>query len=216
MAQSVRCGDDVSRETSPQFAQLGPELRERVEPYVQLLQRWNRTINLVADATVDAVLTRHVCDSLQLAPLMAAARGPAIDLGAGAGFPGLMLSLVRPNAFILIEADGRKASFLQEAAYLLRSTNVTVVHGRAERYAVTAAAHVVMARALARLPHLLALAHPLLAPGGIGLFPKGRTAAAELAVAGRSWTMQVQHVRSVTDSDATILRCSSIQPRLPT
>ena len=194
-------GLDVSRET---------ELRLR--EYLALVRRWNAKINLIGDKE-DAVLwRRHVLDSLQLAPLLeVACSGPLVDLGSGAGLPGLILAIATARETHLIESDRRKAAFLAEAARSLGLVR-TVIHPTRIERAATPRAAVVTARALAPLPVLLSHAHRMLAPGGVALFPKGRTAEDELTAALRDWTMAVERFPSRTESAATIFRLREIRP----
>jgi 16S rRNA (guanine527-N7)-methyltransferase len=188
-----------------------PELRR----FVDLLLRWNRSINLISRADVADVWTRHVADSLQLADHWGdppPARG--IDLGSGAGFPGLVLAIRFGVAFDVIEQDQAKAAFLREAA---RATGAPahVIATRIED-AVLPPAPLVTARALAPLSQLLSYAKPLLLPGGICLFSKGRDAEAEIAEASRSWQMNVERIRSRTDKTGVVLRIADPASSSPT
>jgi 16S rRNA (guanine(527)-N(7))-methyltransferase RsmG len=152
-----------------------------------------------------------VVDSLQLMPLLPGGDGPIVDLGSGAGLPGLVLAAATGRETHLIEADRRKSAFLIEAARSLNLPKVTLHPTRIEAARPPMAA-VVTARALAPLPVLLAYARRLLAPGGVALFPKGKTAADELTAAAPDWHMRVERFPSRTDPAATILRLSEIRP----
>ena len=197
-----RSGEDlgVSRETA-----------EKLQAYLALLIRWNARINLVADASPETLWQRHVVDSLQMFALLPETEGPLVDLGSGAGFPGLVLATASGRETHLVESDKRKCAFLQEVARLLALSKV-VVHPLRIDAAVLPPAMVLTARALAPLPQLLRYADRILAPNGIALFPKGRTAAQELTAAAADWTMHVERFPSVTDPDSTILRLSEIHP----
>lgn len=187
------------------------ETEARLREFLALLQRWNARINLVADRDEGSLWQRHVLDSLQLAPLLPPSDGPMVDLGSGAGFPGLILALASNRPTHLIESDRRKAAFLIEAARTLGLPLVKIHPTRIEAVTLPPAA-VVSARALAPLPDLLRHAHKLLAPGGIALFPKGRTAEQELTATARGWNMRVERFPSRTDPASTILRISEIRP----
>jgi 16S rRNA (guanine527-N7)-methyltransferase len=179
----------------------------RLATFAALLRRWSETVNLIAPGDLPVLRQRHIDDCLQLVPLLPpTARG--IDLGSGAGFPGLVLAIAAGMPFDLIESDQRKAAFLREAA---RATGapVTIHASRIERAAVQPAG-VVTARALAPLPRLLGLATPKLADGGVCLFPKGASAETELTDAAREWHMNVERFPSRTDRSAQILRISEI------
>jgi 16S rRNA (guanine527-N7)-methyltransferase len=196
--------NDVSRETSA-----------ALEKFAALLARWNRTVNLVAAGDEALLWDRHIADSLQLVPWVCGAAAPqgalphrAIDLGSGAGFPGLVLAIATGVPFDLVEADQRKAAFLREAA---RQTGAPVrVHAVRIEAAAIAPAPLVTARALAPLPQLLALAAPLLASGGTCLFPKGANAQAELTEAAPQWHMRVEMIPSRTSPGACILRITDL------
>ncbi len=184
------------------------DLTARLAIFTDLLLRWNATVNLIAAGDAGVVRQRHIEDCLQLAPLMPKAASRAIDLGSGAGFPGLVLAIATGVTFDLIESDHRKAAFLREAA---RATAASVfVHTKRIEDAVPIPAALVTARALARLPRLLELAAPKLADGGTCLFMKGAGAEAELTEAARDWHMTVEKIPSRTDPSAHILRISEI------
>jgi 16S rRNA (guanine527-N7)-methyltransferase len=180
----------------------------RLERFTALLQRWNSRINLVAPRDLPNLWTRHIEDSLQLAPLIPT--GAAItDLGSGAGFPGLILAIATNSPVTLIESDTRKASFLREAA---RETGAqaTVVNTRIEA-ATVPQAPIITARALAPLPQLLDWAVPHLQPDGFCLFLKGRKADDELTDAAAKWHMTIARTPSRTDPDGVILALSHIR-----
>jgi 16S rRNA (guanine527-N7)-methyltransferase len=148
-----------------------------------------------------------------LVPLIMALRPTrAIDLGSGGGFPGLVLALATGVPFDLVEADKRKAAFLREAA---RVTAAAVrIHPVRIEDARLPAAPLITARAVAPLPKLLALAAPLLAPGGTCLFLKGATAEDELTHTATQWHMQVAITHSRTAPSASILRITELS-RVP-
>jgi len=187
------------------------ETETQLRAFLALLQRWTARINLVADQDDAAIWHRHILDSLQLAPLIPPREGPIVDLGSGAGFPGLVLALVTGRPTHLIEADKRKAAFLLEATRTLGLHHAQVHPYRIEATTPPPAA-VVTARALAPLPELLRYAHRLLLPEGVALFPKGRGVQDELTAAARHWTMRTEQFPSRTDPAGTILRLSEIRP----
>lgn len=185
--------------------------QQRLEVFAALLLRWNRRINLIARASEAALWERHILNSLQLIDLLPAGVSRAIDLGSGAGLPGLVIALATGVQFDLVEADQRKAAFLREAGRVTGAP-VRVQPVRAE-FASLPPAPLVTARAFAQLPGLLAAAHPLLQPSsGVCLLLKGASVEAELTQARRQWQMQVERFPSRTAPDATILRISEIAP----
>ena len=180
-----------------------------LEEFAALLARWNHTINLVGRGDIAELAKRHIADALELIPLIPPNVRRAIDLGSGAGFPGLILAAATGVTFDLIEADRRKAAFLREAARLTGAP-VTVHPIRIEA-ATLPPAPLLTARALAPLPRLLSLAAPLLAPDGVALFPKGPKAVEELTRAAREWHMRVETIAGRSTPGAVILRITELR-----
>jgi 16S rRNA (guanine527-N7)-methyltransferase len=207
MAVSGASNDD--RRRALELLGVSRETEQRLSILVDELRRWQSVKNLVGSGTLDRIWIRHVADSAQLLDHAPDARR-WIDLGSGAGFPGLVLGVLlrdRPDAQIhLVESNGRKCAFLRHAARVT-GANAVVHQARLEtvvgRFA--GSIDVVTARALARLVDLIAWTRPLLQSGAIGLFPKGREAQAELTEAAKSWTFSAQIVPSRTSSDGRIL-----------
>ncbi len=193
------------------FAEIVPVSREtlaRLEAYVELLTRWSARINLVGRDTLADLWRRHMLDSAQLLPLVPDNARSLIDLGSGAGFPGLVLAILGARGVELVEADSRKAAFLREAARISEA-NVAIRPCRiaaVPRHAVD----VITARALAPLDQLLDLAWPFIAPATICLFPKGERAEQELTVARKRWTMAVSMQASIADPRGVVLHLSEI------
>ncbi len=181
----------------------------RLRQFAGMVERWSAKINLVSKRDLPLLWERHVQDSLTLLPHMPEGVTRAIDLGSGAGFPGIVLAIATGIHFTLIESDTRKAAFLMEAA---RSTEapVTVINARIEA-AKTAPAMLVTARALAPLEKLLGWALPHLAADGICLFPKGPGAEAELTAAKALWHMDVNRFSSPLAGEKCILKVSQIR-----
>ncbi|MCU0887952.1 MAG: 16S rRNA (guanine(527)-N(7))-methyltransferase RsmG [Rubritepida sp.] len=200
----------MKRPEPPPDAPVSRETEAALREYLRLLLLWNRRINLVAALPEAEAWSRHVLDAWQLLPLLPPA-GALADLGSGAGLPGLVIAIGRQAEIHLVEADRRKAAFLLEASRALGLSHVRVHPSRIEAARLPPLA-AVTARALAPLPDLLSHAARLLAPDGIAVFPKGRTAGAELTAAAPHWFMQVERFASRTDPDATILRLSEIRP----
>jgi 16S rRNA (guanine527-N7)-methyltransferase len=184
-----------------------------LERFSALLLRWNRTVNLISPRDEPQLWERHIADSLQLVPLIDPLPDRAIDLGSGAGFPGLILAIATGMPFDLIEADQRKAAFLREA---IRITGAPArIHGVRIESAKLAPAPLITARALAPLPKLLDLASPRLASGGHCLFLKGANVQTELTHAAAQWHMQVECLPSRTAPHACILRISNLNRVIP-
>lgn len=172
-----------------------PAALGKLQTLCALVEKWTRTINLVARSTLPELWVRHVEDSARL--MLAVPQGPAVwaDLGSGGGFPGLVVAVLladRGDAtkVVLVESDQRKAAFLREAARQL-GLAVDVRAERAEHLAPLGAG-VVSARALAPLGVLCGLAHRHLAPGGVALFPKGEAHVAECSAAREFWRFDLE------------------------
>ena len=164
--------------------------------------------NLVARASLPERWDRHYADSLQLWPLLPEGTQTLLDVGAGAGFPGVPLAILArdrrpPLRITMADSVGKKARFIAEAITALGLPNATATNARVEtlpdRY------DVVTARAVAALPKLLDLCVPRLAPGGTLILPKGARADEEVEAARTGWRFAVNRVKSRTDEDATIL-----------
>src|SRR3954454_8458930 len=198
--------------TPEEFAALVPVSREtldRLAAYLDLLRRWQRTINLVGTDTLDDPWRRHILDSAQLVRFLPEGVRRLVDLGSGAGLPGLVLAILGVAEVHLIESDRRKATFLREAA---RATAPSAtVHACRIEAAPPLAAEVVTARALAPLPNLLPLAARFATPATRCLFLKGRQAETELTEATRGWTMGVQRQPSLSDAEGCVLIISGLQ-----
>jgi 16S rRNA (guanine527-N7)-methyltransferase len=210
----VRNADDFAGKFS-----VSRETLARLGCYDALLGQWQRTINLVAPSTLADAWGRHFADSAQLLALAPAQARRWLDLGSGAGFPGLVLAILlaeRGDARVtLLESDQRKAAFLREVA---RKTGVTV-DIRCERIEKPATQaklvsretaegggwDVITARALAPLPRLLDLAAPYFSEDTVGLFLKGREAQAEIAAAEQQWAFDAALYPSQTDDEGQIV-----------
>ncbi len=191
------------------------ETVERLRAYAALLEKWQARINLVSAKTLPALWRRHMLDSAQLVPLLPAGARVVVDIGSGAGFPGLVLAAAGVPEVHLIESDARKCAFLREAARAM-GVPATVHNARIEAVAPFPA-DVVTARALAPLDKLLGYAEPFLArpvdsgDSGECLFLKGRTADDELTLASKGWIMSVDRVPSLSDPDGLILRIREVR-----
>jgi len=189
------------------------ETTARLESYATLLRQWSPRINLVAASTLDDLWRRHFLDSAQLFPLIPAGARSLIDLGSGAGFPGLVLAIMGVPGVELVEADARKCAFLREAARIT-ATTVRIHNARIEAVAPHPV-DVVTARGCAPLDRLLVLAQAFVAPETVLLFPKGAQARQEVAAAQQAWTMDLTWHDSRTDPRGVIL-CLRRLARRPT
>ncbi len=198
--------------TPAEFAQavnVSRETLERLEQYLVLLQRWQKAINLVGPKTLADPWRRHLLDSAQLNQHLPAQTGLIVDLGSGAGLPGMILAILGRSKVHLVESDQRKAQFLKEAT---RNLNLDVtVHAERIEAMKPLSAHVLTARALAPLPRLLDLASPLIERDTLCFFLKGQHATDELTAARKSWMMRSRCLPSLSDPSAAILKLWEIE-----
>jgi len=194
----VTVGAGLDRTLERGLAALGqslpPESCGRLLRYVQLLARWNRAFNLTAVRDPAAMVSRHLLDSLVVLPWV---QGPRVlDVGTGAGLPGIPLAIARPEwHFVLLDSNGKKTRFVTQAVAELGLANVTVVRERAEAHRPAAPYTTVISRAFAALAdYLRAVAH-LCAPATRILAMKGAYPSAELA-----------------ELDAATVRLESVEP----
>jgi 16S rRNA (guanine527-N7)-methyltransferase len=176
-----------------------------------MLQRWQTAINLVGPTTLDDPWRRHFWDSAQLLPHIPESARSLVDLGSGAGFPGMVLAILGVPGVTLVESDGRKAAFLRELARET-GTAVAIRADRLERLgSAIAPPDVITARAVASLDLLLDRIKLYITPNTVCLFHKGRQADREISAARRRWTMTLNKIPSETDPSGVILRVEDIR-----
>jgi 16S rRNA (guanine527-N7)-methyltransferase len=154
-------------------------------------------------------------DSAQVVPLLPPTVRTLLDIGSGAGFPGLVLALMGVSEVHLVEADARKSAFLSEALRQSAPELVGQVHVHSCRVEALDAfpVDVVTARACAPLPRLLELSEPFLRPDSICLFLKGEQAEAELTAAAKGWNMDIERIPSRSDPKGAVLRLAHVRRR---
>ena len=202
--------EDIGRH--PQWLDVSPQTSANLEKFLDLVIKWNATINLISNASVRQAWLRHILDSAQLWPIASVTEGTWLDIGSGGGFPGLVIALMAQELapemrVVLVESDRRKAVFLKEAIRQL-DVAVDVRCGRIENLPALGAS-VISARALAPLSELLPLAFPHLAPDGIIVLPKGQGYRAELEKCQIDWKIKPETIPSKTSDDGVILRIRS-------
>ncbi|HEY0720334.1 MAG TPA: 16S rRNA (guanine(527)-N(7))-methyltransferase RsmG [Gammaproteobacteria bacterium] len=157
---------------------LPPEAIDKLLDYIALLAKWNQAYNLTAVRDPAEMVTRHLLDSLAVGPHLTGRR--IIDVGTGAGLPGIPLAILFPERhFVLLDSNGKKTRFLVQAKASLGLENVTVVHSRVEEYRPPEPFDTVIARAFAALTEILALCGHLIAEEGSVLAMKGSVTEAE-------------------------------------
>jgi len=200
----------VSPEEFRVIADVSRETLVRFESYAGLLAKWQRKINLISNSTLDDIWGRHFWDSAQLGPLAPSGARIWLDLGSGAGFPGLVLSIMGAPEVHLVESDSRKAAFLREAARI--SDSAARVHAvRAESLAPFRA-DVITSRALASVNVVLKLAAPFCSADTTILLLKSDTVESELTEARRYWKIaHVEILPSRSNPSGRILRLRGIR-----
>ncbi len=186
----------VSRETVAMLDQYGAMLRDEAARQ-----------NLLAASTLDHIWSRHFADSAQLLPLAAnAPAGPWLDLGSGAGLPGLVLAILqRDRAVKLVESRALRVQFLRDVAQALGLDHVEVIHAPLEKVKPFPAA-IITARAFAPLDKLLHLSAPFSTGETLWLLPKGKNAVNELSALPQTWHHAFHVVDSITDPQAGIIK----------
>ena len=204
-APVVRDGSSFAARTGATAAQVADLERLRA-----LLADWNGRINLVSAASLAEFWPRHAFDSAQLRPLAPDAR-TWVDIGAGAGFPGLVLAILLKGApgvrVHLVESQAKRCRFLAEAVERL-ALPAEVHNARAED--LTLPADVVTARAVAPLGRLLGFARPFFAKGAVGLFFKSEGVEAEIAEAREAWRFTCNITPSASDPRGRILKLEGL------
>ena len=207
--------DGFGPEDARRLTAVSRETLARVQSYLGVLDAWRDRINLIGPGEGRHLWRRHVLDSLQLVGQIPGDATKIVDLGSGAGFPGLLIACAMAErsgvSVTLVEKSVRKSQFLQaaiaEVGLPARVTNVRIEEAPHERY------DLLTARALAPLPKLLGYADVWLKPSGKALLMKGRDTAAELAEARADWTFEMSDRASLSSPEGRVLEISSISPR---
>jgi 16S rRNA (guanine527-N7)-methyltransferase len=176
-----------------------------LEIYLNTLVKWQGSINLIASSTVDKVWQRHFIDSLQLIPLIPAGTRSCIDLGSGAGFPGLVINIVSALEMTLIESDRKKCMFLRQVIRLCSAHNVSCLNARIEQVD-NLQAPLIISRALAPLDSLFCYSQKLLINDGVMLFLKGENLNNEIAEAEKKWHFNYEILKSNTSLTGKIIK----------
>jgi 16S rRNA (guanine527-N7)-methyltransferase len=197
--------------------EFDPEVAQRLAAFDSVLLDWSARHNLIARSTIEDRWARHYRDSAQLFDLIPDDARTLVDLGSGAGFPGLVLAAmgaVRGLQVTLVESTQKKAAFLSAAAAAMGLRTVTVAPERIETLRL-APPDVITARALAPLPKLLAYAHQIAGKNTLCLFLKGQDVGAELTEAAKYWNMTVDQRDSLTSVGSKVLAIRKLAPQPP-
>jgi 16S rRNA (guanine527-N7)-methyltransferase len=194
-------GRPVSRETM-----------HLLQRYVDALREATHGQNLISATTLDSVWDRHILDSAQLVRFETSPSASWVDIGSGAGLPGIVIALLTHGPITLVEPRRLRAGFLTDTVTRLGlASRVTVEPGKVER--VQGSFDMITARAVAPLDRLLKMASHLAHPGTVWALPKGRNAQSELAEAQRSWQCEARSEISCTDPDARILVLGKVRAK---
>ena len=193
---------DVSRETIVLLQRLG-----------LLVEKWNKSINLISKKTVPEIWNRHILDSAQIFYANKKSFKKWLDMGSGAGFPGLVVAILAQDKNIggetvLVESDKRKCVFLSTVKREL-NLNLSVINNRIES-CDRQQADVISARALADLPSLLDLSFNHLSDDTTLIFSKGKSWKEELVAAEKTWNFSWEAVTSITDAKSVVLKIGEL------
>ncbi|PCI33113.1 MAG: 16S rRNA (guanine(527)-N(7))-methyltransferase RsmG [Alphaproteobacteria bacterium] len=192
------------------------ETQENIRLYAGLLTKWQKKINLVSETTLPDLWSRHFYDSYQLKKLFDVSRAEnsgqklqILDIGSGAGFPGLLLSMLDLGTFHMVESNGKKSTFMRQ---VIRQTNCkAIVHtARAEELTAFPVDYII-SRACASLNKLFDLGRNFIREDTICLFLKGQIADQEIEEARANWSFEVEKFTSVSAESGVILKLSHIK-----
>ena len=195
---------------------MQPDIQDKLDRYHALLLQWQPKINLISPMTVDDAWERHFVDSIQVNDYIPHDVKTIADIGSGAGFPALVLAIMRPDIqFHLVESDTRKCSFLRNVSRETQCENVTIYNARIENILETIDCDCLTARALASLKQLIAYAAPFWADNldFQMVLPKGRQYQDEITDAKKQYAFEYDVHQSITSDDAVILSVSNIKAR---
>ena len=187
------------------------ETYDKLRDYESLIQKWNRSINLVAKSTLSDIWNRHIVDSAQVYYAASAElSGNCTDIGSGGGLPAIVIAILAQGAdkqvqMTMVESDKRKSVFLRTAIRELGLSNANVVNERIENVQIPVSKFI-SARALAPLTELFGFAEKLSDDKTTFLFQKGKNWLSEIGIAQNHWSFDYEAIKSETDSNAVILK----------
>ena len=200
--------EETSLEKIGDFLDVPRETQEKLDCYVQLLIKWQARINLISSKTLPKIWHRHILDSAQLVSYLPKTPSVILDMGSGAGLPGVILAILTGHQLHLVESDSRKIAFMRTA---LRETGTSaILHEQRMETVPALRPDIITARALAPLSQLLTLASGQHHEKIEYLFLKGREAKQELTALPACPKMEAECLPSMTDSQASIIRLKPI------
>ena len=190
------------------FLDVPRETQEKLDCYVQLLIKWQARINLISSKTLPEIWHRHILDSAQLVSYLPKTPSVILDMGSGAGLPGVILAILTRHQLHLVESDSRKIAFMRTA---LRETGTSaILHEQRMETVPALRPDIITARALAPLSQLITLASGQHHEKIEYLFLKGREVKQELTTLPACPKMEAECLPSMTDSQASIIRLKPI------
>jgi len=200
--------EETSLEKIGDFLDVPRETQEKLDCYVQLLIKWQARINLISSKTLPEIWHRHILDSAQLVSYLPKTPSVILDMGSGAGLPGVILAILTRHQLHLVESDSRKIAFMRTT---LRETGTSaILHEQRMETVPALRPDIITARALAPLSQLLTLASGQHHEKIEYLFLKGREAKQELTALPACPKMEAECLPSMTDSQASIIRLKPI------
>ena len=195
--------DEPTKEIFTSQLNVSRETLDLFSVYGETLAKWQSKINLVSGKTIDNVWGRHFLDCAQLHNLLPSGTKSILDIGSGAGFPGLVLAIMGAKNVTLVESDSKKCLFLSE---VVRRTggHANIVNCRIEEFD-GGYFDVITARALAPMDKLLSYINPHFGPGTKGFFLKGEQVDRELTKAKKQWKLDYKTVQSITNDSGSII-----------
>ena len=200
--------EETSLEKIGDFLDVPRETQEKLDCYVQLLIKWQARINLISSKTLPEIWHRHILDSAQLVSYLPKTPSVILDMGSGAGLPGVILAILTRHQLHLVESDSRKIAFMRTA---LRETSTSaILHEQRMETVPALRPDIITARALAPLSQLITLASGQHHEKIEYLFLKGREVKQELTALPACPKMEAECLPSMTDSQASIIRLKPI------
>lgn len=196
-----------------QFEKILEKSKQDIEKYINILSIWQKHVNLISKSTLQDIYNRHILDSAQLFDLIPINTKILIDVGSGAGFPGLVLGILNKaigfpiGQIILVESDTKKATFLQEVNRQL-DLNIKIINERIEKIK-DIQADVITARAFAELSQILTLSRGIVSRETILILPKGNTVDKEIK--NNKINCKINKLKSFTNSNSFILKVEEVQ-----
>ena len=200
--------EETSLEKIGDFLDVPRETQEKLDCYVQLLIKWQARINLISSKTLPEIWHRHILDSAQLVSYLPKTPSVILDMGSGAGLPGVILAIFTGHQLHLVESDSRKSAFMRTALH--ETGTSAILHEQRMETVPALRPDIITARALAPLSQLITLASGQHHEKIEYLFLKGREAKQELTALPACPKMEAECLPSMTDSQASIIRLKPV------